>query len=132
MMGIKSAVEAYHVFQILALKSLDNLFDLRQIMVDGFLAENVLAGVDRLDRDRGMCIGRGADQDCVDLRIIQDLLVICGGVLYAHALSPCSGLFIHEGICDCLDHAVADACADAGDVQLADSAGTDDTYFNHG
>jgi len=91
---VKSSVKTNLIFQIRALKSIDNLFDLGNIMIDRFLTENMLASLDSLNRNRRMSICRRTDQNCGNLRIVDDLLIILSRMLNTHALSPCSSLII--------------------------------------
>ena len=77
-----------------SIKSIDNLFDLGNVMIDRFLTENMLASLDSLYRNRRMSICRRTDQNCGNLRIIDDLLIILSRVLNTHTLSPCSSLII--------------------------------------
>ena len=52
----------------------DGSVNLLQIIIDRLLAEDVLACVSSLDDVLGMGVGRGANQNCIDLGIVQNVV----------------------------------------------------------
>ena len=66
---IKSAVKADLIFDAALTQRVDHLFDPGRIVVDGLFAEYMFSCPDRFHRNRGMGVGRRADQDSVYFRI---------------------------------------------------------------
>ena len=128
---IKPAVKSNLIFQARTLQSLSHLIDFRHIMVNRLLAENMLTGVNCLDGDRGMRIGRGANQHGSNLRIRKDLMVILRHNLHAQFFGPRGGLLTQEGIGNRFDLRVLHIIADTLRMDLSDSACADNTYLQH-
>ena len=129
---VESAVETNLIFDVGTFQSFHNLFDLLDVVVDGFLTENVLASLDRLYGNAGVGVCGRTDDNCVDLLVSQNLFVILGNLDAAvHGLDPFSGLIVHERICDCLDLCVLYAGNDTLGMYFADTACADNTNFNH-
>ena len=100
-------------------------------MVDGLFAENVLAGADRFDGQRRMLVGGGADEDCVDAGIVQDLVIILRDLLHARVFQPRRDLGFHVRIGNGEDLSLRDAGHDALHMDLADAACPDDANVDH-
>ena len=128
---VKTAVEAYLVFQAAAFQRLHHLTDSAQIMIDGLFTEYMLSGSDCLQRDRRMGVRGGTDQNSLDLGIIQNLMIILRGVLRPHLLQPLFRFLIHEGIGNGFQLCVVYKVADASGMHLADSSGSDNSYCYH-
>ena len=67
---VKAAVEADLVFLTRLFDDVENFLDLIDIMVNRFLTEDVLAGAQCFDGERGMLVRGSADQDGFDFRIV--------------------------------------------------------------
>ena len=69
----KAAVEADLVLLARLLDDIEDFLDLVDVVVNRLLAEDVLAGTQCFDGERGMLVRRSADEDSLDLRIVEDL-----------------------------------------------------------
>ena len=125
---VEAAAEADLELDACFLRRVDGSVHLGQIIVDRLLAEDVLASVSSLDDVLGMGVGRGADEHCFDLGIVQDVICVLGGVRDAAGLGKSLGLLIHERVGDGLDlrHEHRNVLC----VYLADASGTDNAYFH--
>ena len=128
---VKAAVEADLVFLARLFDDVENFLDLIDIMVNRFLAEDVLAGAQCFDGERGMLVRGSADQDGFNFRIVEDLMVIFRRLLDAEGLCPSFRLLVHERISNRLDRCVLDELRDALAMYMTDTACTDNTNFNH-
>ena len=128
---VKAAVEADLVFLTRLFDDVENFLDLIDIMVNRFLTEDVLAGAQCFDGERGMLVRGSADQDGFNLRIVEDLMVIFCRLLDAEGLCPSFRLLVHERISNRLDRCVLDELRDALTMYMADAACADNTNFNH-
>ena len=108
----------------------DGSVNLGQIIVDRLFAEDMLACVSSLDDVLGMGVGRGADEHCLNLGIVQDVICVLGGVRNAAGPGKSLGLLIHERVGDGLDLHLRHEHRNVLCVYLADAACTDDTYFH--
>ena len=90
----------------------------------------MLACVSSLDDVLGMGVGRGANQNCIDLGIVQDVICVLGGVRDAAGLGKSLGLLIHERVGDGLDLHLRHEHRNVLCVYLADASGTDNAYFH--
>ena len=75
-----------------------SLVDLGNFCVDGLLAEDVLACLCGTDHELSVCVGGGADKDCIHVSCGKDILGILGAAGDADALCPLFHLLIHERI----------------------------------
>ena len=80
---VKPAVEAHLVLDARFLDRLQHRLDLAQVVVDGLFTEDVLSGLRRLDGDGRMGVGGGAEEDRVDFRVVQNVMIIRRSDLYA-------------------------------------------------
>ena len=128
---VKAAVEANLILLAGLLDNSEDFLDLLDIVVDGLLAEDVLARAQRLDGDGRVLIRGGAYQYCLDLGIAQDVVVVLCCLFDTDGLCPCLDLLVHEGICNRLHRRVLDELRDALAVDVADTAGANDTNFDH-
>ena len=104
--------------------------NLLQIIIDRLLAEDVLACVSSLDDVLGMGVGRGANQNCIDLGIVQNVVCVLGGVRNAAGLGKSLGLLIHKRVSDGLDLHLGDKFGDIFRMNTADAARSNDTDFD--
>ena len=111
-----------------------SLIDLCDFGVDGFLAENVLAGPGSADHELCVCVGGGADKYCIHVSCGKYVLGILGAAGNADALCPLFHLLIHERIRYnhdlCIRNEVLDVCA----VQITDTScaeKADSEFFSH-
>ena len=72
-----------------------SLFDLGDFCIDGLLAEDVLAGLGSADHELSMCVGGGADENCIHVVSREDILGILGCAGDADALCPLFHLLVH-------------------------------------
>ena len=108
-----------------------DFFDLFNALIDRLLTEDVLACRDRFQRDLGVQVGRSADQDRIDARIIQDLRIVGVNAFDADGLCPFGDFGLHVRIRDRKDLCVRNAGKDAFCVDLTDAARADDANVNH-
>ena len=127
---VEAAAEADLELDACFLCCVDGSVHLLQIIIDRLFAEDMLACVSSLDDVLGMGVGRGADEHCLDLGIVQDVICVLGGVRNAAGLGESLGLLIHERVGDGLDLHLRNEHGDVLCVYLADAACTDDTYFH--
>ena len=128
---VKAAIEADLILLARLLDDRENFLDLLHIVIDGLLTEDMLARTQRLNGDGSMLIRGGADEDCLDLGIIEDVVIVLRDDLHADGLCPRLDFLVHEGICNALHRRVLDELRDALAVDVTDTAGADDTDFNH-
>ena len=128
---VEAAVEAYLVFLAAFLDGCQHFFDFLYIVVNGLLAENMLASLQGLDGKGGVLVGGSADEHCFDFRVIQNLMIILGGLLDAQGFCPCFRLFIHEGVSHGFHFCVLHEFGDALPMHMANATCSNDTYFNH-
>ena len=127
---VEAAAEADLELDACFLCCVDSSVNLLQIIIDRLFAEDMLACVSSLDDVLGMGVGRGADEHCFDLGIVQDVICVLGGVRNAAGLGESLGLLIHERVGDGLDLHLRHEHRNVLCVYLADAACTDDTYFH--
>ena len=108
----------------------DGSVNLLQIIIDRLLAEDVLACVSSLDDVLGMGVGRGANQNCIDLGIVQNVVCVLGGVRNAAGLGKSLGLLIHKRVSDGLDLHLRYEHGNILRMYLTDTTRTDNTYFH--
>ena len=108
----------------------DGSVNLLQIIIDRLLAEDVLACVSSLDDVLGMGVGRGANQNCIDLGIVQNVVCVLGGVRNAAGLGKSLGLLIHKRVSDGLDLHLRYEHGNVLRMYLTDTTRTDNTYFH--
>ena len=108
-----------------------DFFDLCYALVDRLFAEDVLACRDRFERELRVLIGRRADQNGVDARIVQNLMIIRADVFDADGLRPFGDLGLHIGVCKRDDLRIRHARKNALCVDLTDAARADDTDIYH-
>ena len=78
-----------------------------------------------------MSVGGRADHYRIHLGIVKDLVIICADVLNAEASGPFTLGIVHEWIGNCINTCFFYTVCDAFGVNLANSSGTDDSYFDH-
>ena len=97
-----------------------------QIVVDGFLAEDVLARRRSLDDDLGMGVGGRADDDGIDGRAVDDHVI----VLHREVDAELVGRTLGRGFVD-VGHeqtaGVGDARGDVCGVHASDATGADES-----
>ena len=107
----------------------DQFVDLFSLGFDGLFAEDMLAGLGGGDRDRTMGAAGGTDADGMDVRILQQLVVV-GKYLFDLVL--CGELFssgcVH--IANSYDLRVG-VHADCQSVLLGDDTGADNCKIDH-
>ena len=128
---VEAAVEAHLILLARLLDDRENFLDLFDIVVNGLLAEDVLACAQRLDGDGSVLIRGGAYQYRLDLGIAEDVVIILRDRLHADGLCPRLDLLVHEGIRNRLHRRVLDELRDALAVDVADTTGANDTDFDH-
>ena len=87
----------------------------------------MLAGVDGSQRDDGVGIGGGANENRVNLGVVDNIHVVGGNVGDAAGSAPVAraGLVDHR-VSDCNDLYAGDGVDQVVDVQLADTAAAND------
>ena len=130
MIVVEAAAEADLQADASIFGGLNGLMDALEIVVDRFLAEDVLASLSRLDDELCMRIRRGSDDDSLDFRIVQDIGCILRHVFSAELLDICSRLLVHERISHRLDRESRDEQGNVADMNFTDTACTNDTNFH--
>jgi len=124
--GVETAVEADLQLDARFGHCFQRGVDLGQVVVNRFFAEDVLTRRGGLDDDAGVGVGRGANGDRVDGRVVEDSVVVGergGDVQVGGELLR--GWQVEVG--DGSDFSARDACSQAGGVDLADAPGADDS-----
>ena len=127
---VEAAAEANLQLNAGFLGCVDGSVNLLQIIIDRLLAEDVLACVSSLDDVLGMGVGRGANQNCIDLGIVQNVVCVLGGVRNAAGLGKSLGLLIHKRVSDGLDLHLRYEHGNILRMYLTDTTRTDNTYFH--
>ena len=130
MVVVKAAAETDLQLNARFLGSIDCRMHLREIIIDRLLAENVLACVRSLNDVLGMGVGRRANQNCLDFRIVQDIVCILGAILDAISLGKRLGLLVHKRVCDGLDFHLRYKHGDILCMNLADTACANNTNLH--
>ena len=115
------------------LDSVERFFDLCEVGVDRLLAEDVLAGPGSAHDELCVRVGGRADEHGFDRGIAEDLLRIVVALLNAHVCRPRTGSVVHERVGDRVQLRFRHCVRQIFPMQLADSAGTQQTnaYFFH-
>ena len=115
------------------LDGLERLFDLGKVGVDRLLAEDVLAGLGSAHDKLCMGIGGGADEYCLDRRIVEDLLRIVIALFNAHVCCPGAGRVVHERVGDRIQLRLRHRMRQILAMQLTNSASAEqtNTYLFH-
>ena len=127
---VKAAAEADLQLDAGLLGRVDRRMHLGQIIVDRLFTEDVLACMRRFDDVLGVRVGRGADQNRFDFRIVQDVVCILGAVRNATLLGKSFGFFIHERVSDGFELHLRHKHGNVLGVDLADTACADNTNFH--
>ena len=109
------------------------LLDLAQVGVDRLFAEDMLAGLRGAQDKVGMGVRGGADKDCVDCRIAEDLLRIAVAFFNAHVGRPSARGVIHKGVSHRVQYGFRHRMREIFTVQLSDASSAQKTnaYLFH-
>ena len=128
---VEAAVEAHLILDIRAFQRVHDRLDFAEVVVDGFLAEDVLARGDCLKGNGRMGVRGRTDEHGVYFGVGKDFLIVLARLFHAHGLCPCGGLLGHKGVGNGLDRGARDITHNRLGVDFAYSARADDTYFQH-
>ena len=127
---VKTAVEAHLELDPGLFRLSDDLLHPLDAVVHRLLHEHVLSCLCHFDGVLGVEVGRGADDDGLDFRVIQNEVHVIDDVGDAQALQELHRLLAHEGVGNDLDLHLGDKLGDVLRVYLADASGANDTDFN--
>ena len=107
---VEAAVEADLEAEFLGRcgKGFLDLPDLGGAEVDRLLAENVLSGIDGFNGNRGVRVRGRADQNGIDLGVLEDFMVV-GDDFCSGGFHPLSDFGFDVGVCDFCDSGARDA-----------------------